>query len=214
MRRQLFFEIFAASLSAILLEIAYTRIFSFKVYYSFTYLVIGLGLMGLGAGGALLAASRRLADDQIRGRRPAGGPADDQIRGRRPAGGPADERLVPLVCLLGAISVLVGYLVAAKVQLNASALDSELFEVLKLLLISVLIALPFVAVGFVVSLILSARIEAANRLYAADLIGAGLGCSLSIALLQLLDPPRVVLLSGALLAVSYTHLTLPTILRV
>ena len=184
MRRQLYFEIFAASLSAILLEIAYTRIFSFKVYYSFTYLVIGLGLMGLGAGGALVAASRRLADK-----------------------GP--ERLVPPVCLFGAATVLVGYLVAAETQLNASALDTELAEVLKLFVVCVLLALPFVAVGFVVSLILSTRVETASRLYAADLVGAGLGCTLSIVLLQALDPPRVVLLSGALLAASAVPLARP-----
>jgi len=35
-RRAFYFEIFAISFAAILLEIAYTRIFSFKVYYYFT----------------------------------------------------------------------------------------------------------------------------------------------------------------------------------
>ena len=59
-RRALYFEIAAISFAAILLEIAYTRIFSFKVYYYFTYLILGIALLGLGAGGALVAVSGRL----------------------------------------------------------------------------------------------------------------------------------------------------------
>jgi hypothetical protein len=177
-RRQLYFEIFAASFAAFLLEIAYTRIFSFKVYYSFTYLVIGIALMGLGAGGALVAAlPRRLAD-------------------RTP------EQLIPSICLGGALAVLVGYLVVAKVQLNASALDKVPAEAAKLFAVSALLAVPFVAIGLVVSLILASRAEEAGRLYAADLVGGGLGCTLSIVLLEVFDPPRVVLLAGAALAAA------------
>ena len=43
-KKPLYFEIFATSLGALLLEIAYTRIFSFKVFYYFTYLILGVGL--------------------------------------------------------------------------------------------------------------------------------------------------------------------------
>ena len=43
-------EIFLVSLAAILLEISYTRIFSYKLFYYFTYLTIGIVLLGLGAG--------------------------------------------------------------------------------------------------------------------------------------------------------------------
>jgi len=57
-RKSFYFEIFAVSLAAILLEISYTRIFSFKVWYYFTYLIIGVALLGLGSGGALVAVSR------------------------------------------------------------------------------------------------------------------------------------------------------------
>lgn len=46
-------EIFLVSMAAILLEISYTRIFSFKLYYYFTYLILGIALLGLGSGGWL-----------------------------------------------------------------------------------------------------------------------------------------------------------------
>ena len=53
-------EIFLVSLAAIVLEISYTRIFSFKLYYYFTYLILGIALLGLGSGGILVSLSQRL----------------------------------------------------------------------------------------------------------------------------------------------------------
>ena len=63
-----YFEIFLVSVSGLLLEISYTRIISFKMFYYFAYLVIGLALLGLGGGGVVVAISgrlRRAATDSI-----------------------------------------------------------------------------------------------------------------------------------------------------
>ncbi len=60
-------EIFLLSLAAVLLEISFTRIFSYKLYYYFTYLILGLALLGLGSGGVVVSLSARL-----RGWRPCG----------------------------------------------------------------------------------------------------------------------------------------------
>ena len=60
--RALYLEIFAVSIAIILLEITYTRIFSFKLFYYFTYLIIGVSLLGLGAGATIVATSRRLRE--------------------------------------------------------------------------------------------------------------------------------------------------------
>ena len=56
------FEIAAISLAAMLLEINYTRIISFKFYYYFTYFIIGISLLGLGSGGVCVALSRRVRE--------------------------------------------------------------------------------------------------------------------------------------------------------
>jgi hypothetical protein len=53
--RKLCFETFFISLAVILLEVSYTRVFSFKLVYYFTYLVIGISLLGLGSGGVFVA---------------------------------------------------------------------------------------------------------------------------------------------------------------
>ena len=58
--RKLYFETFFLSLAVILLEVSYTRVFSFKLVYYFTYLVIGISLLGLGSGGVFVAVNERL----------------------------------------------------------------------------------------------------------------------------------------------------------
>ena len=53
-------EIFLISFAALLLEISYTRVVSFKLFYYYTYLVIGLALLGIGCGSVLTSISKRL----------------------------------------------------------------------------------------------------------------------------------------------------------
>ena len=55
-----YLEIFLVSFAGLLLEISYTRIVSYKLFYYYTYLVIGLALLGIGSGGVFVAISGRL----------------------------------------------------------------------------------------------------------------------------------------------------------
>jgi len=182
--RPLYFEIFCIALAAMLLEIAYTRVFSFKLYYYFTYLIIGVGLLGLGAGGVAVAVSKRLRE------------AD-----------PA--RLVPILSLAAGSLVLVGYLVIATAPINASELTLDLWEPLKLAGACLCLAAPFIAVGIAIATILGDRPSDASRLYGADLLGAGLGCVMSIPLIGWLDPPRCVMLAGLLMLAAGGRLAVP-----
>jgi len=59
-RRSYALEILLVSFAALLLEISYTRVISFKLFYYYTYLVIGLALLGIGCGGVIVAVSRGL----------------------------------------------------------------------------------------------------------------------------------------------------------
>ncbi len=58
--RRFYLEIFLISFAALLLEISYTRLISFKLFYYYTYLIIGLALLGIGSGGVLVAIFPRL----------------------------------------------------------------------------------------------------------------------------------------------------------
>ena len=148
-RKPLYFEIFTTSLGALLLEISYTRIFSFKVFYYFTYLIIGLGLLGVGCGGIAVATSAPL----------------------RKA---SPERVIPIASFAGGLSVLVSYLLIAPVQLNIADKTTGVNEVADLVFVALLLTLSFFAVGLVLSTILSRDPERAQKLYAADLLGAAL----------------------------------------
>src|SRR3989304_6819916 len=99
-RERFYLQLFLFSFAVIVLEIAYTRIFSFKLFYYFTYLIIGIALLGLGAGGVLVAtlpALRRL--------------------------GP--RRLIPRCALLAATVIPLGYLLIAWTQLNTNHLIDQ-----------------------------------------------------------------------------------------
>ena len=176
-RKPLYLEIFTTSLGALLLEISYTRIFSFKVFYYFTYLIIGLGLLGVGCGGIAVATSARL---------------------RRAL----PERVIPLASFGGGLSVLVSYLLIAPIQLNIADKTTGPREIAELVFVALLLTTSFLAVGIVLSTILSRDPEKAQKLYAADLLGAALGCTLAVPLVWTLTPPRTVVLSGLIIAVG------------
>jgi len=180
------FEIFVVSLAAILLEVSYTRVISFKLVYYFTYLIIGIALLGLGAGGVTVAMFPALR--------------------RTPT-----SRMLPACCLLGATGVLASYVVVVGLQVNAielvqavSALRvaDALWEGTKLGILCMSMFLPFLAVGLCIAKIFSTNADRVNRLYFFDLLGAGIGCAASVPLMQFIWPPGCVILAGALLAIA------------
>jgi spermidine synthase len=187
----MYLETFLISLAAILLEVSYTRIFSFKLVYYFSYVIIGVALLGLGSGGVLIATFPRL---------------------RRGAGG----RLLPWCCALGALVVLAGYLVIAEIPLNLFRLlegipqgnrENVVGESAKLLVVCVAVFLPFLAAGLALAAIFATHAKRIARLYFADLIGAGLGCAICVPLMATITPPGCVLLVGVLFALAGLRLS-------
>ena len=57
----IYLGIFLTSATVLLMEIALSRIFSFTIWYHFTYVTISLAMLGFGASGAVLASSEKLA---------------------------------------------------------------------------------------------------------------------------------------------------------
>jgi spermidine synthase len=176
-------EIFLVSMAAILLEISYTRIFSYKLFYYFTYLTIGIVLLGLGSGGVLVAVIPRLR--------------------RVPT-----QRLVALCALATSIAIPVGYVLVATTQLNASDIADSVVEAATLVWICSLLFTPFLLVGLILAAVFGARSEDFSHLYFADLVGAALGCAACIPLFGLISPPGCIMLSAAVMATAALHLAL------
>lgn len=173
--------IFVVSLAGLLLEVAYTRVISFKLWYYYTYLVIGLALLGMGSGSTVVVLSSKL----------------------RAASTAAVLRWASLI---GAVSIAVGYVAIAVIPIDTLALwDYGTMGSFKnfaaLAVICFFLFSTFIAIGIMVSTLLSRAGEDVNRLYFSDLIGAGLACVIVVFLISRIGPPGVIMLVAFLLAI-------------
>lgn len=177
--------VFLVSLAAILLEIAWTRVFSFKLFYYFSYFVVGVAMLGLGAGGVAVAIDRRSSG--------------------RPPGTLAGW------CAAGALAVVAGYLFIALCPLNLFSMVGALRsrdtstaarEFARLLAVGGVLVAPFLAAGVVLASVFSRRTAEVGILYFADLVGAGLGCALAVPAMTWLSPPGSLMFAGALFAAA------------
>jgi hypothetical protein len=165
----------AVSAALLMTELALTRIFSVTMYYHFAFLAISIALFGLSASGvAVYLARRRLAGIHV-------------------------GVLLSASALTHALATLVALacLVRIRVGLNYSPENLML-----MLTIYALAALPFFTGGAVMSIAFSRMTERINVLYGADLIGAAIGCLALIPLLNLLGAPGVVMTAAALSAAA------------
>jgi hypothetical protein len=181
-RRGYHVEIFLISFAALLLEISYTRIISFKLFYYYTYLVIGLALLGIGSGGVLVVISRRL---------------------RRAT----TDSILMWGLLLGAASVGLGYLIVAVTRTDSLAIwdygtSASVSGLARLLAICLAMFASFIAVGVMLATLFGRRSAQIGRLYFADLVGAGLACAVVVWLLGSIGPPATILLAGLIMALA------------
>ncbi len=159
------------SMALLMTELALTRIFSVTMYYHFAFLAISIALFGLGASGVYVYLARRRL-------------------GRHP---PAVLLAWHALGYALVTTVSLAVLVRLRVGLNYSAENLVL-----MLAIYALAALPFLAGGSVISLAISRLAGRINLVYAADLLGASAGCLVLLPLLDLVGAPGVVLSTSAL----------------
>ena len=155
----------------LMIELALTRIFSVTMYYHFAFLAISIALFGLSASGVYVYVMRHRFES-------------------RSTGG----LLTTHSLLFAAATVLaLAALVRIRVGLNYSHEN-----LVKMIAIYSLAALPFFTGGAVISLAITRLRRHVNVVYGADLIGAALGCLLLLPLLNRFGAPGVVLLAAVL----------------
>ena len=174
--------IFFVSLAGLLLEVAYTRIVSFKLWYYYTYLVLGLALLGIGSGGIFVVVWPRIRQA-------------------------ATDRVVMVCALVGAVFIAIGELIVAWFPINTIKIwdygKADSYANLgALIAISFTLFVSFIMIGVIVAVLLGRAEDRVNRFYFADLIGAALGCALAIPLIWWLGPPQVVMLAAVVLALA------------
>ncbi|MFM7061029.1 MAG: hypothetical protein ACKOZL_07585 [Actinomycetes bacterium] len=180
-RRSTYVGLFAVTLATLMYEIVLTRIFSVTMWYHFAFVAISVALFGMTVGALVV----HQFGDRIR-------------RGD-------SSRVLWRWSLAFALSIppcfLTQLALPVSPHLNAVGIWS-------LVATCLVISVPFVLSGIVVALVLTGHSEGIGRLYAADLVGAAVGCIAVVATLQVLDGPSAVLVVAGfatLGALAFAH---------
>ena len=158
-------------------QVALTRLFSFLYWHHFAFMIIGIGMLGFGAAGAWLAR-----------------------RGGVAPGADAD-RVAANAATLGAAGLLGGLALGPWLRFEPLALLDEPAQFFQLLALYAGMLVPFTALGVAQGALIAGYRRHAHRVYAMDLVGAGVGCLGTLALLDAVSAPTALVLfaSGAAL---------------
>lgn len=180
--RHLLAGIFLISAGALALEVVLTRIFSVTMWYHFAFLAISMALMGSATAGVVLYFFPRLREPDVA------------------------RAWIGRAAVALAVAVPIVFLIYLRIPFNPVLMNRagafSFNQLGWLALIYVLLSLPFFLSGTVLALTLASWPGDAGRVYAADLIGAALGCLLSVAALSWLGGANALLLLGVVLALA------------
>src|SRR6478672_719499 len=151
--RHHYLGIFLLSLATLLLELSLTRVLSAALWYHFGFLVISTALLGFGMSGVVLALWRGLRERA-----------------------PLDRALALLALLFGILTVFCFWLLQ-RIPFDPFSLFSDKRQLGFMPLYYIVISLPFFCSGLALALLFTRGGTSVNRLYAFDLVGAGLGCA-------------------------------------
>ena len=173
--RILLFGIGLSSFSALLLELALTRLFSVILFYHFAFLAISIALLGLGAGGVFAYLKRsRLSRMETR----------------------------PLAARLCGLNAFAIPLVLEIVLHDPVSLGLTWHNLIKLTVLYLASAVPFVLTGILFSVVFAREAGAISRLYGADLLGGALACLGVVPLLNWIGGPNAILFAGVTMALA------------
>jgi hypothetical protein len=165
----------ASSCSALLLELALTRLFSVVLFYHFAFLAISIALLGLGSGGVFAYLRKQwLAGFETRA-------------------------LLSALCVANALTVPALLELCLHVGVSLELSRSNFARLTAIYLVS---AVPFFITGVEFSVLFAREAEHIPRLYGADLAGGALACLLVVPLLNWLGGPNTVLFAAVLAAAA------------
>ena len=170
--RSLYFGIFLISAAVLSLEIALTRIFSYTLWYHFTYVTISLAMLGFGASGAVLASSEKLTG--------------------------LGMKLAYRSALIGAALVPIMLVVVSKVPFQPFQLFKEPVQIAYLIVYYVAVTLPFFCAGMTISCAFRSIPQRASKIYFWDLTGAGIACFVAVWAINFLGVPGMAACTAAL----------------
>ena len=151
--RRHYVGILVLSLATLLLELSLTRVISVANWYHFGFLVVSTSMLGFGAAGVVLTLWAGLRDRV-----------------------PLDRALAVLSLIFGLITILSFWLMQ-HIPFNPFKVLADRSQLFFIPLYYLVLAAPFFCSGLAIALLFTRCSAQVNRLYAADLLGAGLGCA-------------------------------------
>lgn len=145
------------------LQITFTRIFSLMIWHHFTYLVIGVALLGGGAAGTFLAV-RQWDEEKLR-------------------------RRVGLLAVIFSLTALLNLVAIRYVAIDPLRAAQLAQSILGLAIYFACLFATFFSGGLAIAAIFSRWTEQAHRLYFADMLGAGVATVGVVVLLQIFGGP-------------------------
>lgn len=165
------------SAAVLSLELVLTRLLSFALSYHFAYATIATALLGMGAGGSLVALR---------------GPLDPARRLER----------MGRAAWIAAMTTPLALAFTARLPLDPFRLLESPVQIPLLVLHLAASLLPFLTAGAALAHAFAARVVAAPRLYAGDLGGAAVGAFLAMPLLRAFGAPGAAVAAAAGFAVA------------
>src|SRR5712671_3444348 len=163
------------SFSALLLELALTRLFSVVLFYHFAFLAISIALLGLGAGGVFAyLLKKRLELFPTR-------------------------TLAARLCVTNSVLVLLVLEVVLHVPVALTVTGRNFLHLSVLYLAA---AIPFFVTGLLFSVVFARETWRVSRLYGADLGGGALACLAVVPLLNWVGGPNTILTAAVMMAAA------------
>lgn len=158
------------------LQITFTRIFSLMIWHHFTYLVIGVALLGGGAAGTFLAV-RQWDVARIKAR-------------------------LGLLAVLFSVASMLNLVAISTVAIDPLRAAQLGWSIVGLGIYFVCLFATFFTGGLAIAAIFSCWVERAHRLYFADMLGAGLATVGVLGVLQVFGGPGTLALVALLTAAA------------
>jgi len=152
--------IFFISLATLTYELSLTRIFSIAQGYHFAFMVISIGLLGLGASGSFLMVFPSLVKKEL-------------------------KKTLFITTLTFSLISLTSYLLINHIPFDPMRISWDKNQLLYILCYYILLSLPFFFTGLTISLAITHLHHQVNQIYFADLAGASLGCLLALLVFSL-----------------------------
>lgn len=176
-RKPYYAGIFLVAAATLLLEITLTKIFSVIHYHYFAFLIVSTALFGYGFSGVFLSVFKSL----------------EKMR---------RDRLLYVSSFLFAVTLVAAYRLILATPLKLSDSSTSPAQLAYLAITYLLLALPFLFSGLVIGMLLTFFSDRINRLYFADLTGAGIGCFAIVLAIPLFGGSGTILLAGMIVALA------------